>query len=95
MSKNYLQQAKIENNEAALTEERIDELAKGSKIRMNKIFRLMDNSDKHPILSNFNATERAIRKAQRFQRLSGVDLQGLEYAYFVNNEIGVIVNEGR
>lgn len=92
MSKNYLLQAGEESNDAALTEERIDELSKGSKIRANKIFRAIDDSDKYPILSRFNATERAIRRAQKFQRLSGVELQGLEYVYFVNNEIGNIVN---
>ena len=79
------------------TEEEIaratDDLEGTSNIRaINKMFRLQDTSNLWPVSGKFNATNRAIRRAQKWQRESGVSLQGLEYCYFISSEISSIVN---
>lgn len=63
-----------------------------TKREINKAFREADDSNLWPILGNFNATERAIKRAQKFQRESGVPLEGLEYSMFLEKEISQIVN---
>lgn len=59
---------------------------------INRLFREQDDSRLWPINGRFNATDRAIRRAQRFMRNTGYNMAGLEYAYFLENEIGLIVN---
>lgn len=60
-----------------------------SKRQINKYFRKIDDSYKFPISGKFNATERAIRKVRKFFS----ELQGLEYALTLENEISRIVNK--
>lgn len=58
-----------------------------SKRTINKLFRMHDESQKWPICSRFNATERAIR------RLKGQYMHGgFEYALALDAEISSIVN---
>ena len=66
--------------------------AKSERVMMNRIFREQDDSWKWPISNKFNATERAIRAAQKFERESGCAMYGLEYALFIEEEISRIVN---
>jgi len=40
----------------------------------------------------FNVTNRAIGRAHKFERLSGVGMEPLEYALFLEAEISSIVN---
>lgn len=81
-----------------LNQEQIFELCKDIdnpltfKREVNKIFRQQDESHLWPICGRYNVTDKAIRKAQWFQRESGCALEGLEYIYFVYEEIGRIVN---
>ena len=60
---------------------------------INRIFREYDDSHKWPINDQFDATERAIKRVQKFMRDSGCDLQGLEYALTLDREISNIVND--
>lgn len=59
-----------------------------SKRQINKHFRKNDDSQKWPILGKFNVTERAIRRVRK----NYSDIQGLEYALTLENEISMIVN---
>ena len=73
---------------------KLAEQATGRKerIMINNLYRLQDESYLFPINGRFNATERAIRRAQKYERESGCALVGLEYCYFLDNEISNIVN---
>ena len=90
---NYIETAIEESKGSAITEERIHELAGDSKIRINKVFRAIDQSHLYPVSGNFNATERSIRRVQRFQNRSGIAQEGYEYICFVCNETSIIVKE--
>jgi len=59
---------------------------------INRAFRAQDESHLYPIRGRFNATDRAIKRLQRYQR-DGLCLNpGLEYALALDAEIGRIVN---
>lgn len=58
---------------------------------INKLFREQDESHLYPILGKFNCTERAIRRARKFQKDSG-PVYGLEYCYLLDSIISNIVN---
>lgn len=62
---------------------------------INRYFREQDESHLYPVRGRFNVTEMAIARARRFMSASGQDLAGLEYAYFLETEIGRIVNDPR
>lgn len=64
-----------------------------TKRQINARFRQSDTSHLWPVSGRFNATERAIRKAQKWQREAGVFLEGAEYAMFLESEISAIVNK--
>ena len=66
---------------------------KSNRAKINEVFRAHDDSHLWPINGKFNATERAIRRIRRFMRESGHDLQGLEYAMALDEEIIDIVND--
>jgi hypothetical protein len=51
-----------------------------------------DESNLWPIRGRFNATKRAIKKAQWFMRETGEDLTGLEYSYLLDLIMSEIVN---
>lgn len=55
---------------------------------INKLFREQDTSNLWPINGRFNATERAIRKARKYD----YKMYGLEYAYLLDSLISDIVN---
>lgn len=63
-----------------------------NRTAINKIFREADESHLYPIKGKFNATDRAIRRAQKFSRQSSIDMAGLEYSLFLKEEISRIVN---
>lgn len=80
-----------------LTAEAIAREAEGyngvaNKRMINKLFRMQDDFYLWPISGEFSATEKAIRRSQKFQRESGIYLVGLEYALFLESEISRIVN---
>lgn len=82
-----------------LTPEKIADLTDNkeglaNKRAINKLYRQQDESHLWPILSRFNATERAIRNVREFQRLLGESLYGLEYCYAIEGELSRIVNGG-
>lgn len=58
---------------------------------INKLYREDDQSNLWPILGKFNATERAIRQARKFQQQAGA-VYGLEYCYLLDSLISQIVN---
>ena len=66
---------------------------RGVRTIINRLFRAQDESHLYPINNRFNATDKAIRNVQRFERDSGCALYGLEYAYAINNELSTIVNQ--
>ncbi len=59
---------------------------------INRLYRLQDESALWPVCGRFNVTERAIRRAAKFERESGVALGGLEYCYFLESALSDIVN---
>ena len=63
-----------------------------SKRAINKYHRSIDDSKLWPICGKFNATERAIRQARRFQAQTGTLIEGLEYWLAVESELSNIVN---
>ena len=63
-----------------------------SKRTINKHFRTIDDSNLWPINGRFSATERAIRRARKFENDSGIALEGQEYCLFLEAEISRIVN---
>lgn len=58
---------------------------------INRKFREQDDSHKWPINGAFDATERAIRKACKFEKHCGM-MSPLEYALFLDNDISNSVN---
>jgi hypothetical protein len=56
---------------------------------INKLYRLQDSSNLWPINGRFNATERAIRKARKFD----CKVYDLEYACLLDSLISSIVND--
>ena len=59
---------------------------------INAYFRNIDDSNLWPICGKFNATNRAIRRLQKYQREGMVINPGLEYYYALEREISNIVN---
>lgn len=59
---------------------------------INAYFRSIDDSNLWPICGKFNATNRAIRRLQKYQREGMVINPGLEYYYALEREISNIVN---
>lgn len=59
---------------------------------INAYFRSIDDSNFWPICGKFNATNRAIRRLQKYQREGMVINPGLEYYYALEREISNIVN---
>ena len=55
-------------------------------------FRNLDESNLYPILNDFNATERAIRRLYTFEQKSGEYLTDLELCLFLDSEISNIIN---
>ncbi len=74
-----------------LTAEQIDK-ASTSKRQIRKMYRAQDESNLWPINGRFNATNLAIRQADKFERESGCALEWLEYCYFIEERISTIVN---
>ena len=60
-------------------------------IAINRLFRNQDKSHLFPIKSKFNVTERAIKQAREFQRMTDA-VYGLEYCYLLDHLISEIVN---
>lgn len=56
---------------------------------INKLYRAQDASKLYPINGRFNATERAIRQARKFD----CPVYGLEYCYLIEHLLSVIVNK--
>lgn len=63
--------------------------------KINKYFRLHDESNKYPICGRFNATERAIRRLRRNGTTGSLYYGGLEYYLALDREISLIVNDPR
>lgn len=61
---------------------------------INKLYRKQDDSHLYPINNRFNVTDKAISRAQWFNREAGCDMAGLEYALFIEDMTGFIVSEG-
>ena len=61
--------------------------------RINKEFRLKDDSHLYPIRGRFNATERAIRRIREYQRQGLVIDSAYSYESALENEISNIVNK--
>lgn len=60
--------------------------------KVNREFRLSDESEKWPIRNKFNVTERAIRKARKLMK----DLESvMEYEMLLDQLISEIVNDPR
>lgn len=66
--------------------------ARGQRRIINRLFRRQDDSNKWPINGKFDVTERAIRRAYKFERQSDV-MSPLEYAMFLESETSQIVND--
>ena len=76
-----------------LTAEKIAELTDHkdgiANIRaINRLYRAQDESHLWPVRGRFNVTERAIRKARKFD----CPVYGLEYCYMLEGIISQIVN---
>jgi len=79
-----------------LTAEQIAKQAEGLEGRsniacINRLYRRQDESHLFPINGEFDATERAIRKAREYARANGA-VYGLEYAYMLDGLLSEIVN---
>lgn len=72
-----------------------DEYTTANARKLNWQMRLVDQSYMYPIRGRFNATDRAIRRAQLFARENGVWDNAGSYVNFVDQEIGIIVNDPR
>lgn len=57
-----------------------------------KHYRDMDESEKYPILGEFNVTDRTIQRLYRWEREFGEKLNGLELCYWIEDEMSRIVN---
>ena len=58
---------------------------------INNAYRIQDESHLYPVNGRFDATERAIRKARKFQREAG-PVYGLEYSLLLDGLLSEIVN---
>ena len=58
---------------------------------INKAYRDMDESRLWPICGRFNATNRAIRRVNNYERNAGT-VSPLERAYMIEGELSQIVN---
>lgn len=58
---------------------------------INALYRAQDESRLYPINGEFNATERAIRQANKYERGAG-PVYGLEYCYLLDSLLSQIVN---
>jgi hypothetical protein len=65
---------------------------RANRAAINRAFRAADESHLWPVRGRFNATERAIRRVQRYMRETGEDLTGLAYALILDDELSRIVN---
>lgn len=65
---------------------------RANRAAINAAFRAADESLLYPIRNRVDATERAIRRVQRFMRDSGEDMSGLEYALALDAELSRVVN---
>ena len=61
--------------------------------RINKEFRLKDDSHLYPIRGRFNATERAIRRLREYQRQGLVIDSAYSYEASLEGEISNIVDK--
>lgn len=61
---------------------------------INTLYRSIDASKLWPVRGRFNITERAIRKARKFQQQSGC-VYGLEYCYLLEEIMSKIVNNSK
>lgn len=61
-------------------------------VALNRLARLQDDSRLWPILGQFNATERAIRRLRAMYRDNGGPSGALEYALALDYELSAIVN---
>lgn len=68
---------------------------RSNRAAINRLFRDQDDSHLWPIRGRFSVTERAIKHAQWFNRETGLDMAGLEYALFLEEEGSRIVNDER
>lgn len=80
-----------------LTAEKIAKLTEnknGIAIRaINRYYRDQDESHLWPINNKFNATERAIRRIRRWNKISAYPINtNLQYCYALEQEISEIVN---
>ena len=66
---------------------------RANRAAINRAFRAADESHLWPVRGRFNATERAIRRVQRFMHESGEALTGLAYALLLDGELSRVVNE--
>lgn len=66
---------------------------RANRAAINRAFRAADESHLWPINGRFDATERAIRRVQRYMRETGEDLTGLAYALLLDDELSRVVNE--
>ena len=66
---------------------------RANRAAINRAFRAADESHLWPINGRFDATERAIRRVQRYMRETGEDLAGLAYALLLDDELSRVVNE--
>lgn len=66
---------------------------RANRAAINREFRAADESHLWPIRGRFNATERAIRRVQRYMRETGEALTGLAYALLLDGELSRVVNE--
>lgn len=68
---------------------------RANRTAINRLFRDQDDSHLWPINGRFSVIERAIKHAQWFNRETGIDMVGLEYALFLEAEESRIVNDER
>jgi hypothetical protein len=81
-----------------LTPEQIAEKAepyngRRNTAEINRLFRAQDDSHLFPVNNRFDATERAIQRVRKRNRLCGYHSMGLEYAYALDSELSRIVNK--
>jgi hypothetical protein len=63
--------------------------------QINKLFRSQDNSKLFPVNGRFNVTERAIQRARGYESQSGIAMEPLEYALFIEDTQSKIVNDNK
>lgn len=75
--------------------ENINKLYSGNRKQILKHYLSIDQSNLWPIRNKFNCTKRAISRLKKYENLSGEYLTGLELCYFLDNEIGEMVNNSK